>query len=168
MIHSTVLRNWLAMAKNDAVEIDSENINHEANTNMWSFSPTEEETPQIDAADIVEFIGELIAARSSALVGEEMLFYCWHDAQCRQLRFSLVSRSHGRLPFRCELRETQDMALIAERVVNGDWRNEHYMQAPSEDGDEQEQVPFVLPVFVVPVPQESARQEARGPASLQG
>jgi len=43
-------------------------------------SPTEEETPQIHAADIVEFIGELIAARSSALVGEEILFYCWHDA----------------------------------------------------------------------------------------
>ena len=115
-------------------------------------SPTEEETPQIDAADIVEFIEELIAARSSALVGENMLFYCWHDAQCRQLRFSLVSRSHGRLPFRCALRETQDLSLIADRVVNGDWRNEDYMQAPSEQGDEQEQVPFVLPVFVVPVP----------------
>ena len=168
MIHSTAVSSWFAMAKGDSVEIDPDNINHEAMSNLWSFSPTEEETPQIHAADIVESIGELIAARSSALVGEEMLFYCWHDAQCRQLRYSLVSRSHGRLPFRCELRETQDLALIADRVVNGDWRNEHYMQAPSDDGDEQEAVPFVLPVFVVPVPQESARQEARGPASLQG
>jgi len=154
------------MAKDDLVEIDPDNINHEAISNMWNFSPTDEETPQIHAAEIVEFIEELIAARSSALVGEEMLFYCWHDAPCRQLRFSLVSRSHGRLPFRCELRETQDLALIAERVVNGDWRNEHYMQAPPEDGDEQEAAPFVLPVFVAPVPQESAHQEARGPASL--
>ncbi|MEG1326932.1 MAG: hypothetical protein RSD99_18695 [Janthinobacterium sp.] len=168
MIHSTVVSSWLAMAKDDLVEIDPDNINHEAISNMWSFSPTDEETPQIHAAEIVEFIEELIAARSSALVGEEMLFYCWHDAQCRQLRFSLVSRSHGRLPFRCELRETQDLALIAERVVNGDWRNEHYMQAPSDDGDEQEAAPFVLPVFVVAVPQESKRQETRGPASLQG
>ncbi|PJJ17782.1 hypothetical protein CLU90_0962 [Janthinobacterium sp. 67] len=156
------------MAKDDLVEIDPDNINHEAISNMWSFSPTDEETPQIHAAEIVEFIEELIAARSSALVGEEMLFYCWHDAQCRQLRFSLVSRSHGRLPFCCELRETQDLALIAERVVNGDWRNEHYMQAPPEDGDEQAVAPFILPVFVVPVPQKSAQQEARGPASFQG
>ena len=168
MIHSTVVSSWLTMAKDDLVEIDPDNINHEAISNMWSFSPTDEETPQIHAAEIVEFIEELIAARSSALVGEEMLFYCWHEAQCRQLRFSLVSRSHGRLPFRCELRETQDLALIAERVVNGDWRNEHYMQAPSDDGDEQEAASFVLPVFVVAVPQESKRQEARGPASFQG
>ena len=140
------------MAKDDLVEIDPDNINHEAISNMWSFSPTDEETPQIHAAEIVEFIEELIAARSSALVGEEMLFYCWHEAQCRQLRFSLVSRSHGRLPFRCELRETQDLALIAERVVNGDWRNEDFMQAPSEDGDAQVPLPFVLPVFAVAVP----------------
>lgn len=152
MIHSTVINNWLAMAKDDAVEIDPDDINHEATSNMWSFSPTDEETPQIHAAEIVEFIGEVIAARRSALAGEEMLLYCWHDAQCRQLRFSLVSRSHGRLPFRCALRETQDLSLIADRVVNGDWRNEHYMQAPSEQGDEQEIAPFVLPVFVVPVP----------------
>ena len=168
MMKSKPVYAWLEMAQDDDVLIDPDDINHEAINNMWSFSPTEEETPQMHAADIVEFIEELIAARSSALVGENMLFYCWHDAQCRQLRYSLVSRSHGRLPFRCELRETQDLALIADRVVNGDWRNEHYMQAPSDDGDEQEQVPFVLPVFVVPVPQESARQEARGPASLEG
>ena len=42
------------------------------------------------------------------------------------------------------------------------------MQAPSEQGDEQEAAPFVLPVFVVPVPLYSARQEAPGPAGLQG
>ena len=152
MTLSTVLSNWLNMAKDDAVEIDPDDINHEARNNMWSFSPTDEETPQIHAADIVAFIGEVIAARRSALKGEDMLFYCWHDAQCRQLRFSLVSRSHGRLPFRCELRETQDLALIAERVVNGDWRNEDFMQAPSEDGDAQVPLPFVLPVFAVAVP----------------
>ncbi|WP_257572372.1 hypothetical protein [Janthinobacterium sp. UMAB-60] len=152
MMISTVLTNWLTVAKDDPVEIDPDDISHEARTNMWSFSPTDEETPQIHAADIVAFIGEVIAARRSALAGEAMLFYCWHDAQCRQLRFSLVSRSHGRLPFRCALQETQDLSLIAERVVNGDWRNEAFMQAPSEDGDEQEQVPFVLPVFVVAVP----------------
>ena len=152
MTHSTVFTNWLAMAKDDPVEIDADDINHEARTNMWHFSPTDEETPQIAAADIVEFLGEVIAARSSALAGEDMLFYCWHDAQSRQLRFSLVSRSHGRLPFRCALRETQDLALIAERVVNGDWRNEHYMQAPSEEGDAQEPEPFILAVFVARVP----------------
>jgi hypothetical protein len=152
MMNCKTVNAWLEMAQDDEVLVDPDDINHEAMTNMWSFSPTDEETPYIEAADIVEFIGQVIAARRSALAGEEMLLYCWHDAQCRQLRFSLVSRSHGRLPFRCALRETQDLSLIAERVVNGDWRNENYMQAPSEQGDEQEVAPFVLTVFVVPVP----------------
>ena len=76
MIYSTAINNWLAMAKDDPVEIDPDDINHEAITNMWSFSPTDEETPQINAADIVEFIGQVIAARRSALAGEDMLFYC--------------------------------------------------------------------------------------------
>lgn len=152
MMNCKTVNAWLAMAHDDEVLVDPDDINHEARSNMWSFSPTDAETPLIHAADIVEFIGEVIAARRSAVKGEDMLFYCWHDAQCRQLRFSLVSRSHGRLPFRCALRETQDLSLIADRVVNGDWRNEDCMQAPLEDGDEQEQVPFILPVFVAPVP----------------
>ncbi|MDN2671881.1 hypothetical protein OX459_10805 [Janthinobacterium sp. SUN026] len=152
MMNCRTVNAWLEMAQDDEVFIDADDINREAMENMWSFSPTDEETPHIEATDIVAFIEELIAARRSALVGEQMLFYCWHDAQCRQLRFSLVSRSHGRLPFRREVRETQDLSLIADRVVNGDWRNEDFMQAPSEEGDAQESPPFILPVFVVPVP----------------
>lgn len=149
MIHSTVINGWLAMARGDAVAIDPADIHHEATSNMWRFSPTDAETPEITAADMTEFIGQLIAARRQALDGEDMLFYCWHDAQCRQLRFSLVSRAHGRLPFRCALRETQDLALIVDDVVHGDWHNRRYVQAPSE---EQEPAPFILPVFVMPVP----------------
>lgn len=152
MMNCRTVNAWLEMAQDDEVFIDADDINREAMENMWSFSPTDEETPQIEAADIVAFIRQVIAARRSALAGEQMLFYCWHDAQCRQLRFSLVSRSHGRLPFRREVRETQDLSLIADQVVNGDWRNGDVMQAPSEDGDAQEAPPFILPVFVVPVP----------------
>ena len=152
MMHSTVLDDWFAMAKDDAVEIDPTDINHEAMRNMWCFSPTDEETPHIHAAELAGFIGRLIAARGSAVKGRDMLFYCWHDAQCRQLRFSLVSRSHGRLPFRREVRETQDVSLIAERVVDGDWRNDHVMQEAHVDDDAPQPESFILPVFVAPLP----------------
>lgn len=157
VMHATVLNDWFAMAKDDAVEIDPADINHEAMSNMWCFSPTDEETPQIHAAAVDAFIRQLIAARGSAVTGKDMLFYCWHDAQCRQLRFSLVSRAHGRLPFRREIRATQDLSLIVARVVDGDWRNEHVMQAAQDDDDAPETAsselePFILPVFVVPLP----------------
>jgi hypothetical protein len=66
MMNCKTVNAWLKMAQDDEVLVDPDDINHEAITNMWSFSPTDEETPQIHAADIVEFIGQVIAARSLA------------------------------------------------------------------------------------------------------
>lgn len=39
------------MAQDDEVLIDADDINREAMGNMWSFSPTAEETAEIHAAD---------------------------------------------------------------------------------------------------------------------
>lgn len=39
------------MAQDDEVLIDADDINREAMENMWSFSPTAEETAEIHAAD---------------------------------------------------------------------------------------------------------------------
>ena len=36
MVHSTVINNWLAVAKDDPVEIDPDDINHEAMSNAAS------------------------------------------------------------------------------------------------------------------------------------
>ena len=149
MIQSTTVNKWLALAQDDAVAIDSSDINQEAMTNMWRFSPTDEELPEIHAADIIAFISQVIAARRNALGTDDMLFYCWHDAQCGQLRFSLVSRSHGRLPFRCAVRETHDLALIVHSVVNEDWHGDGDGDAAPHDT--LEHLPFVLPVFVLPL-----------------
>ncbi|WP_256079944.1 hypothetical protein [Massilia sp. YIM B04103] len=150
MINSIAVNRWLAQAKDDEIVIDSSDINHEARENMWRFSPFEDEASTISAEDVVEFIRQVIEARRMKLRGKEMLFYCWHDFQCRQLRFSLVSRSHGRLPFACQVSETNDLSAIANRVVNEDWSNDSYVQEPSEQQHGEQS--FVLLVFVENVP----------------
>jgi len=81
-----------------------------------------------------------------------MIFYCWHDFQVRQLRFSLVSKSHGRLPFGCETKQTTDLSSVIEQIVHGDWLNEQYFQKCCKleecECHLKPEPPFVLLVFV--------------------
>lgn len=46
-----------------------------------------------------------------------MTFYCWHDEQASQLRFSLVSASHGRLPFHTDIEVCKDLDYVAARFL---------------------------------------------------
>jgi hypothetical protein len=41
-----------------------------------------------------------------------MRFYCWHDTQAGQLRFSLVSACHAALPFECPIEPAADLAVV--------------------------------------------------------
>jgi hypothetical protein len=114
------------MAEDDAIVVDLDDIHHEALANMWSFSPDDDAASDLRPEDVAHFVGQVLEARRR-LVAEghaAMLFYCWHDAQTRQLRFSLVSAAHGRLPFRIalqheatpwQLRSASSMATGATR-----------------------------------------------------
>lgn len=120
MDRARVLQQWLDMARDDETLIDLDDINHDANSNLWRFSPTAAEQADITAAGLRELILGLLDARREQLAGKAMRFYCWHDSQARQLRLSLVSQAHGRLPFGREIRETDDPAEVATRV-HADW-----------------------------------------------
>lgn len=139
------------MAHDDEIVIDVEDINHEAHSNMWSFSPNEEDAHHFTPEDLTDFVSQVLEARREKLQGAApMLFYCWHDAQVRQLRFSLVSAAHGRLPFGCALDETAELQAIAQQIVHSDWQNDNWGQAPTDDAED-DAVPksvYVLPIFV--------------------
>lgn len=135
-----VLQQWLEMARDDETLIDLDDINHEANCNLWHFSPTEAQQPSITVAGLRDLIHALLEARRAQLGGHAMLFYCWHDAQVRQLRFSLVSQAHGRLPFRREVQRLDSPDDIAARV-HADWFELPLAQIP----------PPLLPVFVATI-----------------
>lgn len=139
-----VLQQWLDLARDDEVVIDPEHINHEAQSNLWRFSPTDEQTPGITVAGIGGFINAILEARRASLGRSAMLFYCWHDAQVRQLRFSLVSQSHGRLPFGRKTRHTEQVEDIAQRLY-ADWHElPRQIHTP-------EATRHILPVFVAAI-----------------
>lgn len=145
------------MAHGDAVAIDAQDLHHEAMANLWCFSPTDEEAPGIRAEALAAFVQQIVAARRQQLHGgPAMLFYCWHDAQARQLRFSLVSACHGRLPFRCAVHPRASLDALARQIVDGDWNHPHWgaeggAQDVIEDGAA-DAAPPPLPVFVADLP----------------
>lgn len=141
------------MAEDDAIVVDPEDINHEALANMWCFSPGEDAASDVRPEDLAHFVGQVLEARRRRLAADghaPMWFYCWHDAQTRQLRFSLVSVAHGRLPFRGPIQQGAALLAIAERAVHGDWFNPQWGLVPDSGMADDE--PSPLPVFVAHLP----------------
>ena len=153
-----MMERWLEVATNpdDEIGIYPDAINKEANGNMYVFSPNKDENPTIGT--VTAFVEQVIRHRRERLLndygGHPMTFYCWHDWQARQFRFSLVSQSHARLPFGCAIRETDDLTAVIEQIVEQDWNNERYMQSElDEDVDENGTVPgWRLDVYATRLP----------------
>ena len=161
-----VLSRWFDMVKDVDILIDEDDINREAVKNWCTFSPKEEEMDGITPEAVAELV-QAVAKDCREVLGEEpshsMLFYCWHDFQDRTLNFSLVSASHGRLPFGCTVIETGDLRLVTDRIVMLDWiKGDHYIEWECENvevgegggakDEEDEQEPYILPVFVTRLP----------------
>ena len=130
-----VAQTWLQQAADAAIAIDGDDIQHEAQANLWAFSPRDARSAGIDVASVARFVEAVAEHRQATLrmqAQPALIFYCWHDGQARQLRFSLVSSAHGRLPFRAPIRQTP-LPVIAERIVQADWLNPRWGAADAED-----------------------------------
>jgi hypothetical protein len=135
------------LAESDEIVVDSQDVNREARENMWVFSPRDDQLGRIDADTVMRFLNEIIRSRRadpSDNAAPEMDFYCWHDHQARQLRFSLVSSSHGCLPFACAIKEVGLLGIV-DSVVH-DWLNPSWGE---EDDSAGTGLPVDLPVFVL-------------------
>jgi hypothetical protein len=116
---------WLQLARDDVIVVDDADINREARENLWVFSPREDQLGRVDSDTMMRLVDEIIRHRRAALSDRglpEMIFYCWHDPLARQLRFSLVSSLHGRLPFAREAKKV-DLWTVVGAVVQDDWLN---------------------------------------------
>ncbi|UXI70279.1 hypothetical protein [Tahibacter amnicola] len=147
----TPVRKWLDLIKDDpAVVIDAGDVLREANDNLWCFSPIDDEIQAVSTTTVTTFITDVAALRRQQLQAGAMWFYCWHDGQARQLRMSLISRSHGRLPFARSITMTDDASEIARHAVEEDWRDAADHDAAPDIDIETPDLP--LRVFVADVP----------------
>ncbi len=107
---------WLAEVAADAVVIRPDDLEAEAGGNLWSFSLSPEQAAAVSVAEVEAFANGVADARRvwiSARRAGPMDLYWWHDAQAGQLRFSLVSAVHSRLPFGCEVVPAASLAAVA-------------------------------------------------------
>ena len=112
---------WLEEVAADAVVIRPDSIEAEAHGNRWSFSLSPEQRAVVSVADVVRFAAEVATARSAWLRSRkaaQMTLHWWHDALAGQLRFSLVSAAHKRLPF-----DRRTVAAPTLEVIIEEWLN---------------------------------------------
>lgn len=114
-----LLARWLKDVVSDEIVIDPDDINKEGNSNLWGVSFSEEEVRMhgLTLQEAKDFIQEAVRARKAQrsalrLPAGSLIFYCWVDFLIGQLRFSLVSASHGRLPFGARLQAVDDVEVI--------------------------------------------------------
>jgi hypothetical protein len=150
---------WLAEVATDAVIERPDDIDAEARGNLWSFSLSPEQAACVAVADVEAFAAGVVEGRRAWLAdcgGGPMVLYWWHDAQAGQLRFSLVSSAHGRLPFACVVVPAESLSAVA-----ADWLSSpHLYGVPSSElrallPDEipPDPPPLILPVWSVVLPQ---------------
>lgn len=153
---------WIAEVAADPIVIDPEDINHEAWSNLWMFSITQEQAKTVEAEDIIRLFQHVVAVRDASVracpdLPEGMWFYLWHDDQALQLRFSMVSRGHGALPFGRALAALPDPTPIIFDFLKGyhDYIPFEDMEiiegSPSLDDVKEPELP-PLPLWVISLP----------------
>ncbi|MEX1094860.1 MAG: hypothetical protein WED34_02365 [Planctomycetales bacterium] len=123
---------WLAELAAEAVVVQPDDVTAEARGNLWSFSLSPRQASVVFPADVETFAESVAEARRawlSAHAAGPMILYWWHDEQSAQLQFSLVSASHGWLPFGCEI-----VPAASFREVASGWLGSPYLHGiPSHE-----------------------------------
>jgi hypothetical protein len=151
---------WLPDVVADSVVVDPIDIVAEANGNQWSFSIIPEIAAAASVADVDAFAAAVADARRAWLLARgagPMVLYWWHDEQTGQLRFSLVSAVHGRLPFRSRVIPAASFRLIAEEWLKSPYLDgipwaELRLLAAGEEEQEAEPPPPNLRVWSSQLP----------------
>lgn len=102
---------------------DSEaDIDQEIANNTWSISISNQLGAQLSVKDFIDFFEKVISNRCDQIKhsynNTGMIFYVWFDWQSAQLRFSLISDYDSKLPFVCEIENTDKLEPIIEEFLS--------------------------------------------------
>jgi hypothetical protein len=102
----------------------SDDVLMEARENLFSLVPAKAELALLTAPAIEEWLQATLVGKRRQLRAQRgshypMQFYCWHDAQATQLRFSLVSAA-ATLPFGCTL-HLADLSVIVQEFLTQEY-----------------------------------------------
>jgi hypothetical protein len=143
------------MARDDEIVVDATDINHEASSNLWCFSPDDEQPQGISAEALANLIGQVVAARQKQLSGDvPMLFLLLASTGTRHRPGSYASvlyppRMAG-CPSAAPSTLGAKLASIAADIVKKDWLNAEWGQDGPDDLCEKPALS--LAVFVAHLP----------------
>ena len=117
-------QDWLIEVEATDLTVDSgdKGLNHEAQSNQWSFSFAQEQVQKLSLQEVTDFLNTLVESYNRRLSRPEyqlaMIFYCWSDPQVGSLRFSLVSASHNALPFDTSIEVLDNLEAVVQGFLN--------------------------------------------------
>lgn len=156
MMHSSA---ELQSVINSAVLITGDKMLHNEETaiNMWCLSIDPSSIKNFLIKDFIAFVSSLLKKRTEQIIDlgivHPAVFYMWFDEMACQLRFNIVSDFNQNLPFRCQLKIVSSPQSVLEDFLTSHYHagipwDELKESANSEDDIDQDEVPFVLKVFV--------------------
>lgn len=133
----------------------------EAHENLFYFELAEAELPLYTAPSIETWVAAAVTGKRQQLLhqrpdGYAMQFYCWHDAQASQLRFSLVSAAAA-LPFRSQL-QLVELAIVVREFLRQEYllfgKNIVESDTPAAElaAEQAATQEFILPVWRTVIP----------------
>jgi len=128
----------------------------EASENLFHFGLAEAELASCTASAIEAGLAAVLAGKRQQLLALRgsryaMQFYCWHDAQASQLRFSLGSAA-APLPFSCPLRLVELSVVVQEFLTQDYLLFDDNLFKPDTATEQAELTEFVLPVWRTIIP----------------
>lgn len=123
-------RDWLSEIADSPLTVDASEVglSREAHDNCWAFSFTQEQIESLSSEDLIGFLDAVAEIYQSQLSewleqGLEFIFYYWFDEQASQLRLSVVSASHGILPFSSPIQVIPDINQMVERFLSSPYHD---------------------------------------------
>jgi len=100
----------------------------EARGNLRVFSTSQAEAATLQLQDVIQALHNVATTREQQLLEQHgnthpMVFYCWVDEQAGQLRFSLVSAFHQKLPFSCTVKIVEQLADVVSAFLHSPYLN---------------------------------------------
>ncbi len=136
------------------VGTSADDLEEEIDQNTVYIGASDEDRATITVDDFERYFKAVIENRRTQLaaspINHGMLFHLWHDVQAGQLRFSLVSDLHEKLPFGAKLNILDTPRPIIEDFLSGSsvisWNELVYT---GEQVEEEPQPEFILNIYVV-------------------
>jgi len=144
----------------------TDEIKDEIDNNFWILTAPKEIISQTTTADFLEFIQKVKDNYKSQLdespLDIDLIFYLWFDEMAGQLRFNFINSNHNKLPFKCNLRYTDEPEEIVKQFIESEYLEGiscNELETPEKDEEANRQEREIFEDFVLTVYHEKIKKQ---------